>query len=201
MLGETNTSLPALSSLEVSGAAQDGGFAPAGAGTIFSGATPASATTTLPVPDSTLDFTDFQFSDDAFLEDILLCQFTYNPSGLTVPSTPTATAASLASAEDIPNFLPQLTVTTPIHSHERECRKSPAAKSALQVTSTELEAFFAKLSLADVDGDLGHFQKPSLSRTSRCIISYFRYFDPHAPIVHYASFSIAKTHRQPCPRL
>jgi hypothetical protein len=71
-----------------------------------------------------------------------------------------------------------------------------SSKSTLQITADELELFHAKLTIADKDGDLGLFKKPSLSRTSRCIIAYFRYFDPHAPFVHYASFSISKSHRQ-----
>ncbi|KAJ9606189.1 hypothetical protein H2200_009150 [Cladophialophora chaetospira] len=147
-----------------------------------------------PMPSNVLDFSDFQFDDEAFLEDVLLCQFTYNPSGLTIPSTPTAAVIPVTGVEDVSDNLPQLSDSEPVQDVSIAQRVTPLLKSAIPVTADELELFHAKLTIADKDGDLSQFKKPGLSRTSRCIIAYFRYFDPHAPFVHYASFSISKTH-------
>jgi hypothetical protein len=141
-----------------------------------------------------LDFSTFQFNDETFLEDILLCQFTYNPSGLTVPSTPTAPSALVTNMDEIPNnLLPQSGAEG---SQRLTAGEDITSTSALVITADELELFHANLMTANGEGDLNHFKPPSLSRTLRCIVAYFRHFDPHAPIIHYASFKISTAHRQ-----
>lgn len=148
--------------------------------------------------DNTLDFSDLQFNDETFLEDVLLCQFTYNPSGLTIPSTPTASTMPVTNVGEDPENIPQLNGDEPSNDAGVSIsqKSSLNSNSAVQITPDELELFHANLMIADAGGDLAHFKKPSLSRTSRCIIAYFQHFDPHAPFVHYASFNVSKAHRE-----
>ena len=142
-----------------------------------------------------MDISDFQLDDETCLEDVLLCQFTYNPSGLTIPSTPTA--AALPAIVDVAECQDP---TLPLNSNDlpngANQKFSPGPMAALQVTPDELRLFHAKLTIADAEECLVSFKKPSLSRTLRCIIAYFRHFDPHAPFIHYASFNISTTHRE-----
>lgn len=147
--------------------------------------------------DNTLDFSDIQFNDETFLEDVLLCQFTYNPSGLTIPSTPTASTMPMTNIGEYPENISPLNGDEPSHEVGVGVGQKPnvSSNSAVQITPDELELFHANMTIADGGGDLAHFKKPSLSRTSRCIIAYFQHFDPHAPFVHYASFNVSKAHR------
>lgn len=146
------------------------------------------------MPDSEIDFPDLQFDDESFLEDILLCQFAYNPSGLTVPSSPAAEARSFINLPDYTDDLVQLDASELPKDAGQKVNVNP--NCAFQITANELELFHAKLIIADADGALGNFKKPSLSRTLRCMIAYFRHFDPHAPFIHYASFNVSTEHRE-----
>lgn len=146
------------------------------------------------MPGSMIDFSDLQFDDESFLEDILLCQFAYNPSGLTVPPSPTADARSSINLPDCADVMVQLDASEPPNDAGQKVSVNP--NCAFQITANELELFHAKLIIADADGTLDNFKKPSLSRTLRCMIAYFRHFDPHAPFIHYASFSVSTAHRE-----
>lgn len=141
-----------------------------------------------------MDFSAFQLDDESFLEDVLLCQFSYNPSGLTIPSTPTLAALPMPSITDYADAIAQLDSTE--LSEGNGIKLSPNPTSILQITQDELELFHAKLTVTDAEEGLANFKKPSLSRTLRCIIAYFRHFDPHAPFIHYASFNISTAHRE-----
>ncbi|KAJ9639748.1 hypothetical protein H2204_003541 [Knufia peltigerae] len=145
-----------------------------------------------PTPDGLMDFSAFQLDDESFLEDVLLCQFSYNPSGLTIPSTPTLAALPMPSITDYADAIAQLDSTE--LSEGNGIKLSPNPTSILQITQDELELFHAKLTVTDAEEGLANFKKPSLSRTLRCIIAYFRHFDPHAPFIHYASFNISTAH-------
>ena len=146
------------------------------------------------IADGAIDFSNIQFDDETFLEDVLLCQFTYNPSGLTVPSTPIMDPRPLTNLTDCLDDVLELdTIAQPSNADQRV---NTHAHSTFQITANEFEIFHAKLVTAEIDGTLGRFKKPSLSRTLRCIIAYFRHFDPHAPFIHYASFSILTSHRK-----
>ncbi|KAK4940366.1 hypothetical protein LTR10_019472 [Elasticomyces elasticus] len=149
------------------------------------------------LPDHTLDFSNFQLDDVGFLEDTFLCQFTYNPSGLTIPSTPAALALDITNSLDDGDSFVQL--NTKVFTSENSSRVN--SHSALQVTHDEHRLFLATLAAEDANSDLCRFQRPSVSRMQRCLIAYFRHFDPHAPFIHYASFSVAKTHRSWLPML
>lgn len=149
------------------------------------------------LPDHNFDFSNFQLDDVGFLEDTFLCQFTYNPSGLTIPSTPTALALDITNSLDDGDSSVQPS-TKPFTSDNGSKANS---RSALQVTHDEHRLFLATLAPDDANSDLHRFQRPSISRMQRCLIAYFRHFDPHAPFIHYASFSVAKTHRQWLPIL
>lgn len=145
------------------------------------------------VADSMIDFENLQFDDESFLEDILLCQFSYNPPGLTVASSPVPDTGPAVNLPGLPDDIVQLDVGDPPNDTGQKVYGNP--NCAVQITTNELEVFHAKLMIADVDGTLANFQKPSLSRSLRCIIAYFQHFDPHAPFIHYASFSISTEHR------
>ena len=158
-------------------------------GSPFSTTLDSSATVAL--ADHTLDFSNFQMDDEGFLEDTFLCQFTYNPSGLTIPSTPTAPGMDLLSILDNQDssIHPSVKVFT------SENGSKAISHSALQVTHDEHRLFLATLAADVSNSGLHRLQRPSISRMQRCLIAYFRHFDPHAPFIHYASFSVAKTHR------
>ncbi|KAK5046984.1 hypothetical protein LTR84_006926 [Exophiala bonariae] len=145
-----------------------------------------------PVGDSMIDFENLQFDDESFLEDILLCQFSYNPPVLTVASSPVPEIAPTIGLPELPDSIAPLEISHPPNDAGQKSNGNP--NCAIQITSNELEVFHAKLLISDVDGTLSNFHKPSLSRTLRCMIAYFQHFDPHAPFVHYASFSISTEH-------
>jgi hypothetical protein len=134
------------------------------------------------------EISDFTFDDDIFLEDPLLFQFNYNHSGLTIPPTPTQAAASGPAEQHIS----QLQLATPDSC--ADTRASSSVLNALQITQDELQDFHDNIYEADGGHDLQDFRPPSLSRTLRCIIAYFEHFDPHTPIVHFASLNISKSH-------
>lgn len=147
-----------------------------------------------PMGASMIDFESLQFDDESFLEDILLCQFSYNPPGLTVASSPAAEAGPLIGLPDCTDDIIQVDVSEPPNDGGQKVDGNP--NCAIQITANELEVFHAKLIITDADGVLANFKKPSLSRTLRCMIAYFRHFDPHAPFIHYASFSVSTEHRE-----
>ena len=147
--------------------------------------------TTNPVP-STMEFPSFSFDEDMFLEDTLLFQFNYNHSGLTIPSTPNLPGVSLPNISD--SSITSIQLATP--ESAPDLRPDTSVHNALHINTDELQMFHAKLTDADPHGDLHQFRRPSLSRTLRCLIAYFQHFDPHTPIVHFASFKIYETHRK-----
>lgn len=147
-----------------------------------------------PTPAGLMDFSAFQLDDESFLEDVLLCQFSYNPSGLTIPSTPTIAALPMPSIVEYTDVITQLDTNELSDSTGNKINAN--STSILQITQDELELFHAKLTITDAEEGLANLRKPSLSRTLRCIIAYFRHFDPHAPFIHYASFNISTAHRE-----
>lgn len=138
------------------------------------------------------DFSNFLLYGGEFLEDAFLRQITYSSSGLTIPPTPIVSSATIANATDLQDTTHQL--ATPESSIG--ARHKGTTSNVLHIAPEELDIFHAKLTASAVVGGQLHFRRPSLSRTLRCIIAYFRHFDPHCPIVHYASFKISETHRQ-----
>lgn len=135
-----------------------------------------------------MDFSGFPFDDNVFLEDSLLFQFNYNHSGLTVPSTPNPYNASSGTG----NYTSGLQVVTP--ESAATSRVETSVHNALEVNAEDLHAFYENLDRFDEEDDLSDFQRPSLSRTLRCLVAYFQHFDPHTPLVHFASFSVAESH-------
>ncbi|KEF59861.1 uncharacterized protein A1O9_04709 [Exophiala aquamarina CBS 119918] len=150
-----------------------------------------------PMPDSVIEFPDLQFDNESFLEDVLLCQFAYNPSGLTVPSSPAAETRFLINLPDCTDNIVQLDASElpkDAGSLDTGQKFNVNPNCAFQITANELKLFHAKLIIVDADANLDNFKKPSLSRTLRCMIAYFRHFDPHAPFIHYASFNVSTEH-------
>ena len=136
----------------------------------------------------TMDFSAFPFEEDVFLEDSLLFQFNYNHSGLTVPPTPDPYNGS----NGFDNSTSGMQVVTP--ESATTSRVEASVHNALEVTAEDLHAFYENLDQADEEDDLSDFQRPSLSRTLRCLVAYFQHFDPHTPLIHFASFSVGESH-------
>jgi len=136
---------------------------------------------------------DLSLTDDIFLEDTFLHHFTYDASGSALPTIPAPTpVATPVATSDMMNAHSETTQPGPSEAAQ-ESEYRPVHSNALQIEPHELETFHTKLAQCDINGDLAAFKRPGLSRTLRCIISYFRHFDPHTPIIHYASFKISET--------
>ncbi|ETN39746.1 uncharacterized protein HMPREF1541_05972 [Cyphellophora europaea CBS 101466] len=137
-----------------------------------------------------VNYSDFAFDNDMFLEDTLLFQFNYNHSGLTIPSTPNQPSTSLPMIPE--SSINPLQLATP--ESVSDVRSVTAVHNALQITLDELQIFHSSINEADPGGVLKQFRRPSLSRTLRCLIAYYQHFDLHTPIVHFASLKISDAH-------
>lgn len=137
-----------------------------------------------------LDYDTFAFDQEMFLEDTLLFQFNYNHSGLTIPPTPTQAPAQLSTLPEA--SIRPFQLATP--ESVSELRSTTGVHNALHISADDLLQFHNKIALADPDGHLSHFRRPSLSRTLRCLIAYYQHFDLHTPIIHFASFKVAEAH-------
>ncbi|KAJ5174157.1 uncharacterized protein N7482_000034 [Penicillium canariense] len=103
--------------------------------------------------------------DMAFLEEFLFPEYTFNRKSIPAPAP-------------APGIIPEkLEESSYVH--------------ALFISPEDVAEFEKHFIEADSRRQLTNFVFPRQSRIIRCLTAYFEYFDPHAPIIQHATFSVA----------
>ncbi|EXJ53389.1 uncharacterized protein A1O5_13378 [Cladophialophora psammophila CBS 110553] len=142
---------------------------------------------------------DLNVDDLMFLEDSLFPDFHYDTNKLIPPLH----QGHYANGEDNTPSGPRqilLSCTRQVTPSPEECNQQSHQQAqnvggrVLRLPQEDVNTFEKNTLDIDNYGLISNFIFPSRIRMTRLLSAYFEYFDPHAPIVHRASFDVQKSH-------
>lgn len=140
------------------------------------------------------------FDDDLeFLEDILLPEFIFNPTGFTTPmpfdlERTAANTALMSTANESDTSQPRLFLPRlpPQQETQTSVDQMGDARNThvFDISASDVEQFKTKIAASDVQHQLTNFPFPKRSRILRCLSAYFEHLDSHMPFIQHATFSL-----------
>ncbi|KAL2837816.1 hypothetical protein BJX68DRAFT_272900 [Aspergillus pseudodeflectus] len=128
-----------------------------------------------------------------FLEDTLLPDFHFDADGVASPSRPTYPNHQLSRAVLLSRTR-QVTPSPEEHIARTYPQPEECTSRLLRLREEDIDVFRNNTLNSDQQGVLADYKFPTRARIVRLLSAYLKYFDPHTPIVHRATFDIKSSH-------